>query len=173
MRLTVSYCETPTGSIPSDLRLWLETPWLIRLALNAARTCPLPAEVRNLDFSYAGTFDSPTLLSLLLYAYSCGILPSEEVERQMHIEPGLIYLRATTTPDWHVLRRFRRLARTIVQCRLSQVLENAWHLHSPASVISRRASLSGNSSSIRNICREEAERRVNDAVAQDCAALDF
>ncbi len=90
----------------------------ITLAIDESRLVPVAA-------TRTGTALQPrTLLAMLVYCYTIGVLRSQAIEEQMRQDLQFRRLCGDEYPDWHQLRRFRRLNRTVIQYCLEESL--AW-----------------------------------------------
>jgi Transposase domain (DUF772) len=116
--------RTETNPLPpaSALKVWPDPASLanrvvqITLAIDEGQLVPVAA-------TWTGTALQPrTLLALLVYCYAVGVFRSQAIEEQMHQDLQFRLLCGDEYPDWHQLRRFRRLNRPVIQHCLEQVL---------------------------------------------------
>jgi len=83
------------------------------------RLIPVPA-------AGAGIACQPrVLLGLLTYCYASGVFSSQEIEARVRKDPILILLCGHELPDWHLIRRFRRYNREVIQRCLEVTLYHA------------------------------------------------
>jgi len=83
------------------------------------RLIPVPA-------AGAGIACQPrVLLGLLTYCYASGVFSSQEIEARVRKDPILILLCGHELPDWHLIRRFRRYNRDLIQHCLEVTLYRA------------------------------------------------
>jgi transposase len=87
------------------------------LILNAVRSID-PNQLQPVAAANAGVaFQPRALLALLAYCYAVGILSSQDIEQAMEEDQLFRLLCSDEFPNWHVIRRFRRLNReTLRQC---------------------------------------------------------
>jgi hypothetical protein len=65
------------------------------------------------------------ILTLLTYCYARGVYSSEEIEGRLPGDNAIAYICAGEKPDWHMLRRFRRLHVFLLTETLTQLLKLA------------------------------------------------
>lgn len=71
----------------------------------------------------AGTALQPrSMLAVLVYCYAAGIFASEAIAELMQEDTQFRALCGDAYPDWHQLRRFRRLNRSLIQHCLEELL---------------------------------------------------
>jgi len=68
------------------------------------------------------------LLGLVTYHYAVGILPSREIEQQLWTNAAFRAVCGFAIPRWQLIRRFRRLNRSVIQGCLAEALRRA-HTH--------------------------------------------
>jgi transposase len=115
--------------IPKDLTKWIESFTLVRLTLEAvevgfAESTP--------DFRTAkGGYRPKMLLTLLTYAYACGIYGSRDIELAIPHTKALRYLCSGHRPDANTLRQSRKQNRQWLQRTLAELLQRAWNMQFP------------------------------------------
>lgn len=65
-------------------------------------------------------YDPPTMLKILIYAYSYGIRSSRKIERALHHNLSFIWLAGGLKPDYRTIARFRRKNRKPIKTVLKQ-----------------------------------------------------
>jgi len=83
------------------------------------RLIPLPAAGASI------ACQPRVLLGLLTYCYASGVFSSQEIEARVRKDPILILLCGQELPDWHLIRRFRRYNREVIQRCLEVTLYHA------------------------------------------------
>lgn len=160
----------PAGAWPQDLREWMGSTPLVCLVLEAVEAVPMPSALCAFGSENGGRHTGKMLLSVLTYAYACGISTVREIEELSSDEPGLKYLCARYCPDADVLLKFRRTALALVKESLYQAFWMAWVRRQPTGM--------GNPSSsaelvvMQHHALVEAGRRLQRAIFSDSMALD-
>jgi len=115
---------------------------------------------------------------MLVYCYAAGIFGSEAIVEQMHEDTHFRALCGDDYPDWHQLRRFRRLNRPVIQHCLEELLAR---IRGAASALERDvprwssqwlASPDSREPNPRAAIAREANDRLNRAAQLDSMALD-
>ena len=115
----------------------------------------------------AGNVSAPWLLRVLTCSYAKGVLGSEDIERKLHAEspPG------EPVPDFHTLRRFRRLNRAVVEAALERALR-LMRLRQVRAAQPVAATAVGLGAETAVILHHEATARIEEAILLDHAAVD-
>lgn len=164
-----------------DLRAWIGEGVLIRGVLDAVQSvCELDEDTRGVATRIPAGLPR-TLVTILTYSYSVGILASQEIEARILRDPNLRYLAAGARPTWHDLRRFRRHERRVVREALSKTFELAWDsgLRSVAMTLGADAEPGAYLEAYRRVQPDTlllfdrtADQRIQQAIMADSMALD-
>ena len=161
---TQTVSNEPT-SAPNGLELlnYLSDSALITLVLEAVNEFDLQSPrqpiVRGRNFGAKQT------ATLLAYCYARGILSSEEIEGRLAHDTGIGYICAGAKPDWHQLRRFRRENALLLLGILTRMIELGPRESEPThgTFLPERW---------RSDFRQQALRRLQEAIQADCMAMD-
>ena len=146
--------------LPEDLRAWVDAPDLVHLVFEAAPALQEGREGPDLSLVPPGM--ARTVVTLLVYSYAIGLSSSDEIERQVDLDPELAYLSARTWPSSHTLRQVRRRSRPALQATLSKLLQLVAHLHGTSFTKAQGP----------EFFQAAAQERVDRAVLADTMALD-
>jgi hypothetical protein len=148
------------GLLPLDLREWFAADTL--LAWSSAETALLdPDEPRLAEGVLPpGAPEPRVMLTMLCYAYICGLFDSDEIVRACHTQPHFELLGEGGLPFARDIALFRHRSRTLLVPVLVHLLERAvrerFGLHN-----------SGFTPSIRRALQENAQRRLDTARHMD------
>jgi len=136
---------------------------LITLVLEAVNEFDLPSPHRPV--ARGRTFGAKQTATLLAYCYARGILSSEEIEGRLAHDTGIGYICAGAKPDWHQLRRFRRENALLLLGILTRMIELGPRESEPThgTFLPERW---------RSDFRQQALRRLQEAIQADCMAMD-
>ncbi|PYJ80887.1 MAG: hypothetical protein DME22_22870 [Verrucomicrobia bacterium] len=118
------------------------------------------------------------LLGLLTYCYASGVFSSQEIEARVRKDPILILLCGQELPDWHLIRRFRRYNRDLIQHCLEVTLYRANAASGPRASVGPEGndpvvSAARSSDAVdRGQCGEDAGERIRWAINLDHMFLD-
>jgi transposase len=175
--------------LPADLSVRLERRSLANLVVRIALTIDEGQLTPVASSETGGALQPRSLLALLVYCYAVGIFSSQIIEEQMDQDTAFRSLCNNEYPDWHCLRRFRRLNRPAIQRCLEELLgwASQWELLGWASP----CRIEPDPGSVPRGCRQrspppagaiepdlrsqierEASNRLNWAVQLDSMALD-
>jgi len=118
------------------------------------------------------------LLAVLIYSYAAGIFSSEAIVEQMQEDTHFRVLCGDDYPDWHQLRRFRRLNRPLIRHCLETLLApvpvRGSDLAQSSSLWApeRRAAPGGWEPGSQTAIAQEVSRRLNRAAQLDSITLD-
>jgi hypothetical protein len=118
--------ERPGGSIPEDLREWISGHTLLQMAQRAAQEHTV-STLRPVFVLTPPQFHHPwRLLSLLTFAYGCGVLHSDDVFELAALSPQFFELLHGRTPNPEVISRFREQNMSPLTGCLESLLRKAW-----------------------------------------------
>src|SRR5690242_12457071 len=96
--------KAPPAALPADLRQLVNEEVLLRITLETVADSDPFRPVTGIGGDH---FSSPMMLTLISYAYSCGIYSSQEIESAVQRDKTMRYICARKFPRWQDLRRFR------------------------------------------------------------------
>ena len=152
---------------PDDLRDWFDEKTLVRFTLRTLRPVELGPSAYRIDGGFAPG-KPRILLNVLVYSYAIGLLPSEEIETNIPVDPQLLSVSGGVPICANELRHFRRHHRLLLHQSLCGLLQLA--------LASRRRSVvddTGTEFATERSVSLAAEDRVNRAVLMDSMALDL
>jgi len=123
-------------------------------------------------------YESPVLLGLLTYCYASAVFSSREIEARLRKDRTLILLCGHELPDWHLIRRFRRHNRDLIQHCLEVTLYRANAASGARASVSPEGndpmpSAARSSDAVdRGLCGEDASERIRWAINLDHMFLD-
>jgi hypothetical protein len=119
-------------------------------------------------------FEPRTLLSLLTYCYSMGVLSSRDIESCIGNSAFFRLVCQDEFPDWHTIRRFRRHNREVLRQCLQKTCLELEELRRPARASAGNPPVDGaeEKSFVPEGIMSSADDRIEEAVWLDSVALD-
>jgi len=125
-RLPQTAAPAASAGLPSDLSVWLDKTSLVGLVLGAVQELPWSGLMERFKGADNQQCRPQVLATLLTYCYAIGLSDSQQIEESTGVEAVIRYLCAGDRPSAHLLIRFRRACRPLIEQALAQVLERAW-----------------------------------------------
>ncbi len=165
---------------PDSMETCLEENSLASLVVKAVRRVD-EGLLQPVAGKSAGVAYQPRqLLALVTYCYAAGIYPSQDIEDIMRKDRLFRFHCENEFPDWHLIRRFRRHNRELIQQCLAEILGGIWLCtETPEPTDSGEAVQAGDSAIPRwrlamdwSHLENEANERINLAILSDSMATD-
>ena len=166
--------------LPDGLDTWLVEDSLASLVVKAVRKVDERLLQPVAGKSAGVAYQPRQLLALVTYCYAAGIYPSQDIEDIMRKDRLFRFHCDNEFPDWHLIRRFRRYNRELIEQCLAEILGWMWlSTKVPGSADAGETMPRGESgipswrlamdwSHLAN----EANERINLAILSDSMALD-
>jgi hypothetical protein len=155
------------------------TSFVVKAAKETCEQSPQPVIAPKTN----NALPAQSMLGVVSYCYSKGVVGSAEIERKLHQDPALKAACGPNVPDSKTIRRFRRLNREAIQTTLEKVfrfrrkkmasvtLSPAFHAStSPAPHPHSATDQSGESTMF--FARKEATARIENAMIIDSETAD-
>jgi len=170
--------EVAPPPLAPDGGTWLETESLASRVAKLALGIDEHQLVSVAGAGASAALQPRALLAVLIYSYAAGIFSSEAIVEQMHQDTHFRALCGDDYPDWHQLRRFRRLNRPVIQHCLETLLApvpgraSVLEQSGPPRAPERRTTPDGSEPGSPTAFAQEASHRLNRATRLDSMALD-